>query len=159
AQETYVAALERPPRRPGPLTGWLAGVVRHLAWKSRRSDARRAFHEQRAAAPDPVPSAATILAREEARRRVVKAVLELEEPYRSTVLLRHFQQMTPAAIAKHFGVPVETVRTRLKRALERLRLELDREYGGDRGTWCVALLPFAKAAPAGLLAAAGSSFG
>lgn len=158
-QEAYVAVLNRPPPRPGPLTGWLAAIVRHLAWKSRRGEARRDHHEQSVAAPDPVPSAATVLAREEARRRIVEAVLALEEPYRSTVLLRHFEQMPPRAIAKHFGVPVETVRTRLKRGLERLRLDLDREYGGERGAWCVALLPFARAAPGGALAAAGGSIG
>jgi len=157
-QDAYVAALEHPPRRSKPLLGWLAKVVRNVAWKSRRSEERRVRHEVAATPSDPVPSTAEVLAREEARRRIVNAVLALDEPNRSTMLLRYFQQMSHGEIAKHFGVPVETVRTRIKRSLERLRDQLDRE-NGERGAWCAALLPFAKAAPATALAAAGASIG
>jgi hypothetical protein len=91
-----------------------------------------------------VPSTAEILAREESRARVVEALRALEEPYRSTLLLRYFEDLPPRAIARREGVPVETVRTRIKRGLECLRARLDREYGGDRGAWGAALLPLAR---------------
>src|SRR5262245_33489948 len=156
-QETYAAALAHPQRRPGPVRAWLAAIVRHLAWKQRRTDERRARRESTAAPPDPVPSAAEVRASEEQRRRLVERVLALDEPARSTMLLRYFRQLPPRAIAKHFGVPVETVRTRIKRALERLRLDLDREHGGDRGAWLAALLPFAMSPPAGPVAAAAAA--
>ena len=37
AQETWEAALSRPPREAGPLRPWLAGVVRNLARMRARS--------------------------------------------------------------------------------------------------------------------------
>src|SRR5436190_1898691 len=76
--------------------------------------------------------------------RVVAAVLALEEPYRECVLLRYFEELSPRAIAARQRVPLETARTRLKRALELLRARLDREYGGERGAWGAALAPFAR---------------
>lgn len=54
----------------------------------------------------------------------------LAEPYRSTVALRFFESLPPRTIALRMSAPVETVRTRLKTAIERLRANLDREYGG-----------------------------
>src|SRR5262245_56150659 len=168
-QQAWVTALERPPKRPdsfAPLRAWLAGIVRHVAWNARRGDERRTCHERATPPADPVPSTQEVLAQEEARQRVVRAVLRLEEPARSTMLLRFFRQMPPAAIARHFAVPVETVRTRIKRALERLRSELDRDFGGERvgrsprdarDAWCAALLPFAQAAPRGALASLGAT--
>jgi RNA polymerase sigma-70 factor (ECF subfamily) len=147
AQETWVAALEHPQRHPGPLRAWLAAVLRNLAWKRRRTEERRAVRERAVTRPEPVPTGAEVLAREEQRRRLVEKVLALPEPSRSTMLLRYFRQLPPAAIANQLGEPVETVRTRIKRALERLRGDLDRENGGDRGAWLAALLPFTKEAP------------
>ncbi len=165
-QQAYVAALtDRAggPQRSGSLRAWLASVVRHVAGKLRRAETRRAAHERAAAKPEALPSVADVVAREQARRRVVEAVLRLEEPTRTTMLLRYFDRLPPRAIAKKLGVPVETVRTRIKRALERLRGELDRDYGGEggastgRSAWLAALVPFTKAAPLGPIAAATSA--
>jgi hypothetical protein len=47
-------------------------------------------------------------------------------------------------VARRLGVPVETVRTRLKRALAHLKRRLDHEHGGDRRSWVLALLPLAS---------------
>lgn len=158
-QQAYVTALERPAAlEGGALRAWLGGIVRRVAWRRHRSAERRARHERAAAPPDPVPSVAEIVAHEEARRRVVAAVLALDEPARSTVLLRYFRQMGPGEIARHFGVPVETVRTRIKRALERLRSELDRASPGGRTQWLAALLPVTvQRGSAGVAAAAGAA--
>lgn len=147
AQETWIAALGLGPGGVSSLPTWLARVVRNLAAKSRRSSARRAEREQAAARAEAVPSVAEILEREEARRRVVEAVVALDEPYRSTLLLRYFENLAPGAIAKRQAVPVETVRTRIRRGLEQLRARLDREYGGDRGAWCGLIVPLAELPP------------
>ena len=40
-QDTWVAALERPPASQGSLGGWLHHVTRALALKRRRSEGRR----------------------------------------------------------------------------------------------------------------------
>jgi len=152
-QQAWVAAIERGPDRPASLRAWLATAVRHIASKVRRGEGRRERHEQSAARIEATPSVAEIVVREQARRRVVDAVLALDEPNRTTLLLRYFERLPPRTIAKRLGVPVETVRTRIKRSLERLRVRLDADHGGERGAWAVALIPFARTAPAGLAAA------
>ena len=66
-------------------------------------------------------SADEIRAREEVRRKVVDAVLDLDEPYRTVVLLRYYEDLPPREIAKRTGVGDETVRGRIKRAIAELR--------------------------------------
>jgi RNA polymerase sigma-70 factor (ECF subfamily) len=147
-QETWLAALEHPPRTDEAPRSWLAKVLRNFARRSARSEFRRARREEAAARPEALPSTEEIVERETARRRVLEAVLGLEEPYRSAILLRYHEELPPRAIAKRLGVPVETVRTRLKRAIERLRARLDEDWGGNRRAWCVALgrLAFSRGA-------------
>ncbi|MCI0589030.1 MAG: sigma-70 family RNA polymerase sigma factor [Planctomycetes bacterium] len=138
-QETWLAALEHPPRTGDAPRSWLAKVLRNFAKRSARAEARRKCREEAAARPEAHPSAEEIVARETTRRRMLEAVLALEEPYRSAVLLRFYEELPPRAIAKKLGVPVETVRTRIKRAIESLRARLDLDWNGDRRAWCVAL--------------------
>src|SRR5262249_28076875 len=74
----------------------------------------------------------------------------LEEPYQRTLFLRFFDDRTPAWIAAEDGVPVETVKTRLKRGLAKLRAKLDernrvaRDAGGPRGSWRATALALAR---------------
>ncbi len=70
------------------------------------------------------------------------ATLALAEPGRSTILLRFFEGLPPREIAARQRVPVETVRSRVRRALAEIRKTLDRR-AGDRSAWAVALLPLA----------------
>ncbi len=67
-------------------------------------------------------------------------MLALREPYRGTVLLRYFDGLDPCEIAARTSVPVETVRTRLKRAAAQLREAMDARHGGSRGAWAVVLV-------------------
>ena len=90
------------------------------------------------ARPDAVPSAEDIFQRESARKSLVEAVFALEDPYRSALILRYFEDLPPREVARRLGVPVETARTRIKRGLEMLRVRLDREHGSDRSAWCIA---------------------
>ncbi|MCC7171667.1 MAG: sigma-70 family RNA polymerase sigma factor [Planctomycetes bacterium] len=103
---------------------WLATVARRLASNARRSDVRRERRERATWQSDEGPSPQRILELEDERRRLVAAVLELAEPLRTTVLLRFYDDLPPRAIAARQGVPVETIRTRLKRAQELLRERL-----------------------------------
>ena len=127
------------------MRNWLVAVMRRLASKRARGERRERSRIERAARASEVPSTATIVAREAMRAELVRAVLALEEPYRSVVLLRYFENLPPRAIARRLGLPVETVRTRLKRAMSQLRARLDAETFGGRSAWCSLLLPFAKA--------------
>jgi RNA polymerase sigma factor (sigma-70 family) len=103
---------------------WLATVARRLASNARRGDVRRERRERATFGPTEGPSPQRILELEDERKRLVAAVLELAEPLRTTVLLRFYDDLPPRAIAAKQGVPVETIRTRLKRAQELLRERL-----------------------------------
>src|SRR5262245_44357319 len=145
AQQAWVASLEGRPAGSA-LRGWLAATVRNLAAKARLADARRRERERRAARPAHVPSDAAIRDPQALPREVVEAVLALEEPYKTTVVLRFLEGLPPRAVGREMGVPAETVRTRVRRALERLRLALDASHGGDRRAWCVGLAGLAREA-------------
>lgn len=137
AQETFALALERPPRANFEWRGWLAGIARRLAWRARRGDERRARRERDGATRDDghAPSAVETAALLELSRRVVDEVARLDEPYATTLRRRFLDGLDATAIARLEGIPVETVRTRVKRALARLRERLDARHGGDRENW------------------------
>ncbi|MCC7171666.1 MAG: sigma-70 family RNA polymerase sigma factor [Planctomycetes bacterium] len=138
-QQTWLAARGSGVEDASP--GLLATIARRLAINLRRSRERRFEREQRAAVDSVVPSPQQILECEEERRRVVEAVLALDEPHRAVVLLRHFDELPPRAIAARLRIPVETVKTRLKRAQERLRhaLALDGPLDATRARSWIAL--------------------
>ena len=120
-QRTWLRALRRPPRDAGKGRQWLAQIARNLTRDHLRSARRRDAREREAARPAAVPSTAVVVQREAERQRVVEALLGLAEPYRSTVLLRYWEDLPPAAIAARLGVPGATVRARLQRGLAMLR--------------------------------------
>lgn len=157
-QDTYVTALLNPPRHAGALRAWLATVVRKLAWTHTRSEMRRAARERKAVTPAPAPTPAEVLERATWHRKLVNLVMELDEPYRTTLLLRYFEDLNSSEIAAQQGVPAATVRTRLRRGLEQLRERLDKDTPGGRERWLAGLVmlgwPGAREAAA---AAAGGS--
>ena len=57
----------------------------------------------------------------ESRREVREAVAALPEPYREVVALRFFADLSLAEVAEATGRPLNTVKTHLRRGLERLR--------------------------------------
>ncbi|HEY5947648.1 MAG TPA: sigma-70 family RNA polymerase sigma factor, partial [Kofleriaceae bacterium] len=146
AQETWEAALSRPPREAGPLRPWLAGVVRNLARMRARSSGRRARREESAVVPEPAQSPDELLERIEMQQQVVRRVLALDEPFRSTLLLRYYEGCSAAEIARRQDVPAGTVRWRLKRGLDDLRRQLDDAHQGDRKRWAFLLAPLPGAA-------------
>jgi len=123
-QETWVATLARPTRGVDDLGAWMSGVARNLARRSLRARVRRRDREERVEPMPPPPTPEEILEQERVRKRVVDAVLALHEPYRTAVILRYWQDLAPAEIARRLGVPAATVRTRLKRALDTMRERL-----------------------------------
>ena len=141
-QQTLVRASNEGPREPGALRNWLKSVVRNFARASLRSRARREHHELNAARSVEQPSAHEVLERAAVQRELVQCVMELDEPYRTTILLRFFEDQSPRQIASLLSVPAATVRTRLARGLALLRSRLDRQHGGRRASWAVLLLPF-----------------
>ncbi|MEO6711583.1 MAG: sigma-70 family RNA polymerase sigma factor [Planctomycetota bacterium] len=157
AQDTLVAALQHPPDPDRPLRPWLARIAHNLAIRRGTSAAHRETREAFVARREALASTSEVVERVAMQRTVVEAVLSLDEPYRSTLLLRYWDDLAPRRIAARTGVPVETVRTRLKRGLAMLRERLDRRHGG-RETWMSALLPIAKGAVGAGASIAGGIF-
>lgn len=144
-QDTWVAVLTTDRRPVESMRGWLATIARRVAGRRARTERRRTRREQAVADEAPAPSVTELVEREHARSTVVGAVLALPESYRDVVVLRWFEGLPPRDVARRLGVPVETVRTRHRRALEQLRATLDTQHGGDREAWRCALLPLAAA--------------
>jgi len=133
-QDTYEIALSKPPRREGPLRPWLGGVARNMACMTRRSRVRRERREllDAVAPAEAIPTPDELVARMEMHQRVALIVLKLPEPLRSTLLLRYFEDMSAADIARAQGIPAATVRSRVKDALDQLRVMLDASHKHER---------------------------
>jgi len=146
-QETYLAALRRPPPAGGARS-WLAAVTRNLAHKRRVKEGRLRRREGAAARADALPSTDDVVGKLELHRLLVDAVHRLDEPYRAAIVHRYFEDLPPREIAARLGIHVRAVETRLRRAIERLRGELDTACAGDRRAWSLpllALLPLPRA--------------
>jgi len=164
-QEAWVRAVARPPAAEGKAKAWFRTVLKRVARDRWRNRTRRDAREQQAPRPTASAPTADLVAEAESHRLVVNAAMALPDPYREAIVLRFFHELPAAEIAERLDIPLETVRTRVKRALARLRKELDDRHGGDRKAWTALvalLLPTpAKAGMAlgvkvGLVAAAAS---
>jgi RNA polymerase sigma factor (sigma-70 family) len=133
AQDAFVkafAALGRF-RRGAPFRPWLLQIVVNEARNRRRSAGRREHLAVRVAderssggaAPSPE---AQLLAAEE-RDRLLRAVAALREEDRLVVSCRHFLGLSEEETAVALGLRVGTVKSRLSRALARVRAELGEE--------------------------------
>lgn len=111
-----------------PFRSWLLAVVGNEARNRVRSSSRRARAELRfataARAEDaaPSPEAAALASAE--LRRAAEALERLDGDDRRVIALRHLLDLSVAETAAVLGVPDGTVKSRLARALGRLREEL-----------------------------------
>lgn len=151
AQQALIAGLEqRDP--PASWRAWLAAVTRRLALRTRRGEQTRRRHEHLATRPDDDGEQHAV-ERLQLHRRLTDAVLSLPEPYRTTITLRFFEDLSPRVIAAKTRVNSDVVRQRLHRGLTLLRQRLDHEFGGRRAwTSALATAGIASGASAVLLA-------
>ena len=139
-QDAFTVALRSQPRERGRLRAWLGGITRRKALEIRRQEARRRAREGLVRPGTLCLEPDALAMRADLGRRLISHVLELPEPYRHVLLLRFQSGLSIRAVATTLDIPVETVRTRQRRALARLRRVLaDR----DRMNWRAALLPLA----------------
>jgi RNA polymerase sigma factor (sigma-70 family) len=150
AQEAFVAALEHPPRA-GAVRGWFATVLRHGVSRGARGDERRVRRERTAVRAGSSASAAEAVERAEAHERVVRALLALDEPYRTALVLRFFEDLPPREIGRRTGVGAETARSRVHRgvALLRGRLGADDDPRSRRAAWLLVACPSSAGARPG----------
>ena len=142
-QDTWLTALKSPPDDTRSVRAWLVRVMRNRLVSRYRHDTRRRQREVAAAQREDLPSADDMAERESTCRLLVEAVFALPEPYRSMIVYRFYDGLSAAEIARRERMPVETVRTRVKRGLSKLRAALEHERGGQPRAWSVALLGLA----------------
>ncbi len=127
AQDAFIAAHRALPRfRPGaPLRPWLLRIVANAARNRRRGEGRRADMGLRladslrggdaASSPEGAAEAA------EERVALLHAVRRLDHGDREVIACRFFLQLSVAETAAVLGCAEGTVKSRLARALDRLR--------------------------------------
>ncbi len=129
-QEAFVKAYYALPRfRPGaPFRPWLLRIVANEARNRVRSSRRREGLVLRAVAADPGGAApspeAAALEREDAQA-LTRAMERLRESDRLVIAYRYLFELSESEMADALGVRPGTVKSRLSRALGRLRTELE----------------------------------
>lgn len=108
---------------------WLLAIVANEARNGRRGAGRRQALALRAAgrAPGVPDSPEDVAVAHERRRQLLDAVSTLSTRDREVVALRYFLGLTEAETAEVLDCPTGTVKSRLSRALTRLRVEMGEE--------------------------------
>ena len=118
-------------RADAPFRPWLLRIVANESKNRRRSARRREELTLRLAedrpSGDAAPSPEAVVLRRAANDRLLRAVSELPERYRLVVAYRYFAELPEAEMAEVLGVRPGTVKSRLSRALARLREKLPAE--------------------------------
>lgn len=131
---------ERYQRSRGSVQGWLTTLCRSRAIDRWRSLERQRSKERQQAAAEPSGDSLSAhelppLAESTPQRtitltggpsllresRLAEALLLLSEPQRQTIALAYFRGFTHQEIASHLDMPLGTVKTHLRRALDALR--------------------------------------
>jgi len=132
AQETFIRAAHALPRfdESRPLRPWLLKIVSNQARNRRRSAGRYVAALRRALLAEPeqvVHPAAEHASRAEAED-LWAAARRLDPVDQEIIYLRYFMELPVAETAGTLGVPEGTVKSRLNRALGRLRAVIVRDF-------------------------------
>lgn len=128
-QEGFVKAWHAMPgfRAHAPFRPWILRIVANEAKNRTRSARRRDALALKAAAADPGDSAQSpevaMLAREDAEA-MVRAMNRLKEADRLVIAYRYLFDLSEAEMVDALGLRPGTVKSRLSRAMTRLRTEL-----------------------------------
>jgi RNA polymerase sigma-70 factor, ECF subfamily len=119
AQEAFVHAITRLDRFDSsrPFRPWVTRIAVNLAIDELRRERRLAPEAAEAAAEQP-----------EADDAVVRAVARLEPDRRLVVVLHYWLDFQTPEIARLLDLPQGTVASRLSRALDQLRIDLEAEH-------------------------------
>jgi RNA polymerase sigma-70 factor (ECF subfamily) len=135
-QEAFLAAWRQADRyqlEEGAARSWFFSIVRHRAIDVTRG---RAFSRERFALDESAPELDDVDVEQQVNSRLEKdrireAVQALPEEQRETVFLAYFSGYTHQEIAQRTGVPLGTVKGRIRLAMEKLRNTLaDLAQGG-----------------------------
>ena len=131
-QQTFMSAWTgRTGFRPdkGPLPAWLVGVCRHKiadTWAKRerqRRETEAAMSQAQALPAGPVTAGVDTAVAD--RVLLLDELDRLGQPQRGIIELAFFEDLTHAQIATRTGLPLGTVKSHIRRTLERLRTRLE----------------------------------
>jgi RNA polymerase sigma-70 factor (ECF subfamily) len=117
----------------GPARNWILGIVRHRAIDILRRNARHVSHRADAAEFDDTPSDDRVDAAVERREqaRTVRAMIRLLPDAQALIIhMAYFDDLSHTQIATMTGLPLGTVKSRIRLGLTRLRQPLS----GDQAT-------------------------
>ena len=124
-QEVFVTAWRSAGRydpRRASVSTWLFAIARNKTVDALRRRSRRPVEPLPERWPDDeAPDAAEIVAAGDQGERVASALAELPPQQLEAVSLAYFEGLTQTEIAERLGVPLGTVKGRLRLALDRLR--------------------------------------
>jgi RNA polymerase sigma-70 factor (ECF subfamily) len=123
-QDVFVALWRRAadfdPTR-AKLTTWLFVVARNRAIELGRQKARRPELRDELEPAGSAPDPADLVATADEAQRVAEALAELPEDQLAVLRLSYFDGLSHAEIAELIGLPLGTVKGRMRLALQRLR--------------------------------------
>ncbi len=132
-QQTYLQVIRGASTwrsETGPVGAWMTAILVNEARSSRRAEARRRRREAVRSvgvdACDLEPGPDRVAERRELQQDVQRLLDELPAAHRDAVAMRVCHGIPPRLIARALGLPVETVKTRLKRGLRQLEERLPR---------------------------------
>lgn len=111
-------------------TSWLLAIAANLARDHLRREAVRKTEPLPEEVRHAAPAAGAGLEDDERRRRVQRALGELPDAQREVVLLRIYEQLSYAEVARALGIPEPTARSRMRYALAKLEQLLTPANGG-----------------------------
>lgn len=139
-QDAWLIAREHPPSKVESRDGlraWLRTVVQNRVRRLQRSAQRRLRREQASSSRDR-EDPADVAARAQLHHELTAAVMALEEPFRSALLWRYFDELPATEIARRQGIGHDAARQRIARGLTKLREHVARRHPDGFAGFCVA---------------------
>jgi RNA polymerase sigma-70 factor (ECF subfamily) len=131
-QQVFVAAWQARAQyneASGTLAGWLIGIARHkITDRQRGSERERKSQQAALKVVDPIIKPVDDVDRVADRVVLADELAKLGQPQRNIIELAFYEDLTHVQIADRLGLPLGTVKSHLRRSLDRLRtrLEVDR---------------------------------
>ena len=133
-QEAWLRAWRAIPRyvADGPLIPWLVRIAINVArdrWRKKTPLDFTDLGDEETVLLDPTPGPEDRLSHKEALERLARGVEKLRPEYRMVIALRYDAGLSYKQIASVLEIPLNTVRTYLRRAKSVLRLWMEAEDG------------------------------
>ena len=130
AQETFLRAYKSLRRfdTERPLRPWLLRIASNLSHNRHRSIGRYLATLTRFAQRDQEKISPTTIQPDDNSQLLWQAVKKLTMPFQEVIYLRYFLDMPENEMADTLGVPTGTVKSRLHRALSKLRGIIEQDY-------------------------------